>query len=457
MLIKNKKELAKTKLRKQVLELAEAGIKSVLPRELMRKAVKYNRNKKILTIKKSMELSSEASELSSIRIKDRIFVIGGGKASGSMAEEIEEIIGVKNITAGIVNCKNTNYKTKKIKIHKATHPTPSQKGVDGVEEMLSLKSKYNISKDDLIICLISGGGSAIMPCPVDEISLEDKQEISKLLIASGATIHEINKVRKHVSKIKGGQLGRHFAPAKVISLIISDVIGDDLDVIASGPTAPDSTTFKDAYNILKKHQLISKAPKSVLNYLKKGMQDKNLETPKGLNNCYNYIIGNNRLALKTMEEKAKKLGLKPFIITDKQVGPPDIAAKARAKEILNNKYSSYNTLLIGGETTPKLPKNHGLGGRNQHYAATTIIAMKKHSGAWAMASVGTDGSDYLQNIAGGIVDNNTLNEMKNKKINIESYLKKYDSYNLLKKISNSLILTGETGTNVGDIMIYIFN
>ena len=446
-IIKNKRQIAATKLRKQALEIIEAGIKSVMPASLMQSAVKYDFKQKILTAQnKKYSLK-----------KSRVFVVGGGKAAGLMAEEIEKIIGYNNIAAGVVNCKSNDYKTKKIKVIKAGHPIPDQAGVRGVERMLAFKRKYSVNKNDLIVCLISGGASALMTSPANGISLKDIQEITKLLLASGANIQEINAVRKHLSKIKGGQLAKFFAGATVVSLIISDVVGNDLETIGSGLTVADTSTFQDAYKALKKYDLLEKAPKSIAAYLKNGCANIVKETPKELNNCDNYIIGNNILALNAMKDKADQFGLKPLIITAEQKGDTAKAAKARAREIINKKYKGYNVILIGGETTPTLPKNPGEGGRNQHFVASSILAMKKYSRAWTAASIGTDGSDYATGAAGAIVDNGSLLIAKSKKIDIKLYLKKYNSNALFKKINKSLIITGNTGTNVGDVMIYILN
>lgn len=447
MIVKNKDKLSVTALRNQALDMVEAGIYRVLPSTVMKHTVKFDPAKKILSI------NNKIYDIS----KGRIFVIGGGKASGLMAQTLEEIIGTDHITSGVVNCKSKNYQTKLIQIVEASHPTPDQRGVLGVEKMLALKDRYSINENDLVICLISGGGSALMPCPVDEISLKDKQEMTKLLIESGPAIQEINAVRKHLSKIKGGRLGKFYSPAQVVSLIISDVVGNDLDTIASGPTVPDSSTFFDAYHVLKKYKLLSAAPPPIVDYLESGCAGNIEETPKKLDNCHNFIIGDNRLALEAMASKAKKHGFKPYIVTAEQTGDPTEMAKLRAEEILNWKYKDYNVILVGGETTPQLPGNHGKGGRNQHFAAVSMAALKDYSGEWVMTSVGTDGSDYLEDIAGAIVDENSLNTARSKKIEIETYLDRYDSNTLLEKIGNSLIKTGNTGTNVGDIAIYILN
>lgn len=445
MIIKNKNELSSTALRKQALEIVEAGISRVLPAAVMKYSLKIDHSKKILSIEdKDYDMS-----------KGRIFVMGGGKASGLMSQTLEEIIGPENITAGTVNCTSKNYRTNKIKIIEASHPTPDQRGVLGVEQMLALKDQYSINKNDLVICLISGGGSALMPCPVDEITLKDKQEMTKLLIKKGPTIQEINAVRKHLSKIKGGQLGKFFSPTPVISLIISDVIGNDLDTIASGPTVPDKSTFLDAYNVLEKYEILDQAPRSIVSLLAKGCAGKIAETPKKLDNCTNFIIGDNRLALEAMAAKAEKLGFKPYIVTAEQKGDPTEMAKLRAKEILNCKYKNYDVIFIGGETTPKLPDNHGKGGRNQHYAAVSMVALNHYPGEWVMTSLGTDGSDYLPDIAGAIVDKNSLETSRTTGIEVQPYIDRYDSSSLLEKIGNSLIKTGNTGTNVGDVSVYI--
>lgn len=447
MIIRNRQELSTTKLRKQVLDIVEAGIVRVLPPNVMKSAVRYDSVRRILTIGDYIYRLS----------KGRIFVIGGGKASALMAETLENIVGPDNISTGIVNCncKSSDYKTNKIEIVEAAHPMPDQRGLDGVRQMLALKEDYSINEDDLVLCLISGGGSALMPCPVNGVSLEDKQRITELLLDCGATIHEINAVRKHLSRTKGGGLGRFYSPAIVVSLILSDVIGNDLDVIASGQTCPDPTTFSDAYNVLAKYGLFSKVPEHITDFLKRGCQGQAEETPKTLGNCHNYIIGDNRLALEAMAKKTNEMGFTPFIVTAEQKGDTATIAWLRAREILNAKYTGYyDVVLIGGETTPKLPDAAGKGGRNQHYAAVSMLAMKEYTGEWVVASVGTDGSDFLPDVAGAIVDNNSLGVAEGKGLDVKSYLDRYDSNTLLKEIGESLLVTGNTGTNVGDVIAY---
>jgi hydroxypyruvate reductase/glycerate 2-kinase len=445
MIIENRAELATTELRKKALDIIEAGIERVLPPNIMKNALSYDTASRVFTIDNTTYNLSHGM----------IFVIGGGKASGLMAEALEGIIPPEHITAGSVNCKGGDYKTGKIKVVPAGHPIPDYRGVEGVKEMLSLKDNYSIGREDTIICLISGGGSALMPYPAAGIKLEDKQIITELLLSSGAEITEINTVRKHLSRIKGGQLGLYFSPSNIISLILSDVIGNDLSVIASGPTYPDKTTFSDAYNVLEKYDLLSTAPEEVMNHLEKGCRGKVAETAKSLDNCYNHIIGDSRLALETMLVKAREAGFTTRLVTAEQKGDTTDVAKKMAVDILNLKYAAYNALLIGGETTPRLPSPAGKGGRNQHYAAISMLAMEEHPGQWLVASISSDGSDFLPDVAGAIVDGNSLAKAKTSGLNVKAYLDRYDSNTLLSQIGNSLVITGDTGTNVGDLIVYL--
>jgi len=444
-MIKNYKKIAVTELRKQALEIIEAGIKKAHPGFLIEAGVRYNRNFNSLTVQnKTYDI-----------LRGRIFVVGGGKAAGLMAQALEKIIGADNITAGIVNCHSDDYKLEKIEIIQAGHPLPDRKGVKGVDKILDLKDEYEISEKDLVICLISGGGSALMPGPVEAVSLKDEQAVTQLLLESGADIREINAVRKHLSRVKGGRLGRHFQPAQVVSLILSDVADNNLNVIASGLTVPDPTTFKDAQTILVKYNLLEEIPPKVKKYIGRGCDGQEGESPKKLNNCDNYIIGDINTALEAMAGKAKTLGLKPIIISAAITGLPEVVGKRISQEIASGEYQNYNTLIFGGETTPGLPKAHGQGGRNQHLAAVSMLAMRDYKKEWVMASVGTDGADYLSEVAGAIVDNNTLKVARQKGLEVEDYINSYDTFNLFKELGSSLIVIGDTGTNVGDVMVYI--
>jgi glycerate 2-kinase len=446
MIIKNRRELATSRLREKALDIIEAGIERVLPDSVMQTAISFNPETKTFYINENSQ-----------KVTGRIFVIGGGKASGLMAQTLEKITGPENIEAGIVIDKAApeEFKLKKIRIMQAGHPLPDERGIKATQAMLDLTHKYAIGKDDMVICLISGGGSALMPCPADGLSLVDKQKVTGFLLSCGADIHEINTVRKHLSGIKGGRLAQHYYPATVLSFILSDVVGNDMSIIASGPTYPDSTSYSDARRVLGKYNLLNKVPGNILTVLERGCQEKLGETPKLLENVWNYIIGDNLLALEAMAKKASSIGFRPFIVTAEQTGNTETAACQRAQEILNTIYKRHDAIIIGGETTPVLPDNHGTGGRNQHYAALTMFLLNNYPGEWLSASVATDGSDYMADVAGAIVDRSSLDNLKKKNFDIRPYLKSYNSYALLKETGNSIILTGSTGTNVGDVILYL--
>jgi glycerate 2-kinase len=447
LIIKNREDLVSSGFRARAVELIEAGITRVLPSNLLRAAIKYHGSRKKLIV------GGGVYDVS----RGRLFVVGGGKAAGLMAEEIENIIGPDNITAGIVNCKTGDYKTSRIEVLKAGHPVPDDAGVYGVRSMLAMKGRYNIGKGDLVLCLISGGGSALMPCPVGDVTLDDKQRITQLLLRCGANIKEINMVRKHLSLTKGGSLGKYYDPARVVSLIISDVVGDDLETIASGPTVPDLSTFDDAYRVLEKYKLTRKAPSNAVTFINRGRDGLEAETPKELYNCDNYIIGNNSMALAAMEEKAKDMGLRPYTITSELTGDTSEAAVRFAQEITAGQYKGFNVILLGGETTPTLTDKSGKGGRNQHYAAVSMLAMRDCEPPWLVAAIGTDGSDYLPDVAGAMVDDRSLETAEAAGIDVDDYVNRFDSYTLFRRMGRSLIVTGATGTNVSDVLFYLLD
>jgi glycerate-2-kinase len=446
MIIKNRAELATTLARAQALDIIEAGIARVLPENVMRSALSVDAANRRLTV------SGQSFDLTG-----RVFVVGGGKASAAMARTLEEILGADAITAGIVTTKHGDEGPfpRKIAVVPAAHPVPDQIGVDAVNRMLALKAGYSIGRGDMVICLLSGGGSALLPAPADGISLADKQRVTELLVASGADIGEINVVRKHLSKTKGGRLGRFFAPATVVSLVLSDAIGDDLSVIASGPTYPDPSTHAGALAVLRKYGLVKRVPGPVIALLEKGAQGRLEENPRTLDNCRNFIIGNNSLALAAMADQAAGLGLRPIVVTAAQRGDTTEAAAQRASEIIAGKYTGHNVILLGGETTPTLPSHAGKGGRNQHFAAASLLAMREYPRHWLVASIGTDGSDFLPDVAGAIVDKDTMERLIRKSIDVQSHVDRFDSYNLLEMAGNALVRAGATGTNVGDVIVYV--
>ena len=242
----------------------------------------------------------------------------------------------------------------------------------------------------------------------------------------------------------------------MVSFIISDVVGDQLDVIASGPTVMDPSTFKDAFLILEKYQFTGQVPLSVIKYIRQGAKGSLVETPKRLDNCDNFIIANNATALEAMALMAKGLGYRPLIVASNLKGDPVNMARWIAAEIKKGGFRKYDALILGGETSPALPKHHGKGGRNLHFAAETMMAMSDFEANWAMAGISTDGLDYLTGYAGAIVDKHTLASAREKDLNVFEYLENFNSLALLKKTGHSLIDTGATGTNVGDVAVYLY-
>ncbi|MEM0171653.1 MAG: glycerate kinase, partial [Thermoproteota archaeon] len=435
MKIVNKEELSKSSQRRDALEILEEGLKAADPKSSVKEA-----------------LNNLRDEINRAR---RIFIIGFGKASVSMAESCEEELKDKIHDGAVITPRGVKEKNlRKIKVFEGTHPIPSEINVDSTKKLISICS--NLTSDDLVICLISGGGSSLFTFPADGISLEEKKLATDVLLKSGADIKEINAIRKHISKVKGGQLLNFLKPAKVISLILSDVVGDSVEYIASGPTSPDSSTFKDAYNVIKKYNLMSKLPKSVVERIEKGLRGEITETLKPenkiFNNVKNVVVSNNMKSLVSMKNRAISLGYNSMILTSYAQGESREVGKflcAIMKQI-----SSYDTpikkpacLILGGETTVTV-KGKGKGGRNQELVLSVVLNSKGIKN-FVFASVGSDGIDGCTDAAGAIADNFLLEEAAKINLEPEEFLENNDSYNFFKQTGN-LIFTGPTGTNVND-------
>ncbi len=406
----------------------------------------------------------------------QLFIIGFGKASCQMAGAVEGSIDNNLITNGIVITKyghgisqesgvrsqesGGRRQKSKIKIYEAGHPIPDEKGIRATRESISLLKKAD--KDTLILCLISGGGSALFVSPYNGITLDKKQRITELLLKAGADITELNAVRKHISKVKGGRLAEIAYPATIITLILSDVMGDKLDVIASGPTAPDTTTFSDALDVISKFKLVEKIPERVIDILIKGKQGLIPETPKEDNHIFknikNIVIGNNLQALNAAKEKAQSLGVKAEIISSNISGEARDAGKWLAEKAIESKgtkaqrHKGARCLISGGETTVTV-RGNGKGGRNTELALSFAGAIEGVEGI-TMLSAGTDGTDGPTDAAGAIVDGRTIAKAKSLGLDPESYLNNNDSYNFFKE-TDSLLITGPTGTNVMDVQIIL--
>lgn len=401
----------------------------------------------------------------------QFFIAGFGKASCQMAKAVEESIGTDLKISGIIITKYgykdsdelqvTSGKLKKIKIFEAGHPIPDENGIKATKEIINLLKGRD--KETFVLCLISGGGSALFVSPYKGITLVEQQRVTELLLKSGADINEINTVRKHISRVKGGRLAEIAYPAKIITLIISDVIGDKLDVIASGPTSPDHTTFKDALNVINKFKLMDKAPESIMDILIKGKQRLIPETLKEGNpvfkNVKNIIIGNNLKALNAAKGEAEALGLSADIISSDLAGEARKAGQRLAEKALEarNALSVMRDgkklcLICGGETTVTV-RGNGKGGRNTELALSFAKEIEGIEGI-TLLSAGTDGIDGQTDAAGAIVDEKTVTNAKSLGLDPECYLDNNDSYNFFKK-TDSLLITGPTGTNVMDVQIVL--
>jgi glycerate 2-kinase len=390
----------------------------------------------------------------------RLFVIGAGKASARMAQVVEEILD-DEITGGLVVTKyGHTLPVHRIEIVEAGHPIPDVAGVSAVERTRDMLS--DLVPDDIVVCLVSGGCSALWPAPADGITLEQKQEVTSLLLRAGATIRELNCVRKHLSLIKGGQLAQWAAPARVISLIMSDVIGDPLDFIGSGPTAPDSTSFSDAWSILKRYEL--DVPDAVLTRFERGARGQLPETPKPgdpvFKNVENIIVANNRLLVDAASEKAKGMGFNPLILSTEVEGKArDVgrlfASIGREIGATGNPIASPACVLTSGETTVTV-RGNGSGGRNQEMALAWAISMgsRPTSSPCCFASIATDGTDGPTNAAGGLVDPTTCARAIELGLAPLDYLRSNDSSTFLKA-TGDLILTGPTQTNLMDLQILL--
>jgi glycerate 2-kinase len=385
----------------------------------------------------------------------RLLVTGFGKASWRMAAACEHLLS-DLITDGIIVTKyghaSASDRLAKIATYEAGHPVPDENGVTATRAIVDLAR--GADERTLMLCLISGGGSALLVAPCEGITLGDKQELTDLLLKSGATINELNAVRKHLSMVKGGRLAQIAHPASIISLIVSDVIGDSLDVIASGPTAPDMSTYSDARAILEKYRLTHRVPKAILSMLEQGSQRKIAETPKQgddiFENVQNILVASNSTALAAAKAKAEELGFHTSIFSSTLQGEAREVARSLAHHILAANLTRPACVLSGGETTVTV-RGTGVGGRNTELALAFALEIDGVDGVTLLAA-GTDGTDGPTDAAGAVVDGRTISRARSMQLDAPAYLNNNDSYAFFRK-TNDLLVTGPTGTNVMDIQI----
>jgi len=388
----------------------------------------------------------------------RISVIGAGKAGAGMAAAVEEQL-TERIHTGCVNVSDSGaYDFRKIEIRVAGHPLPDAAGEEGARRILEIAEKAE--GDDLLICLISGGGSSLLPLPAEPLLLSDKQLTTSLLLRSGASIDEINTVRKHISAIKGGWLARKGWPATLLNLVFSDVLNDPLDFIASGPTVADSTTFADAMAVLEKYGLAGMVPPAVLQRLREGLAGRVEETPKPGDRCFsrvfNQVIANNSLARSSLAESLQRQGFAVKLVDTPVVGPVDVAAEFFVEELrkMAERRSEGRrvAMVAGGELTLRV-HGEGKGGRNQHLALMLLEKMRAYDGA-LFAALSTDGIDGPTDASGAFVDASVSKAADCQGLNPGDFLRRCDSYEFFRQ-AGGLVCTGYTGSNLNDLFVFL--
>jgi glycerate 2-kinase len=434
-------------MRDHALKIFTAAVRAVQPQQLLHRHLQWKNDQ--------LRLGNQVFAADDI---GHIYIIGAGKASAAMAREAEIILGNRIQEGVIVTKYEHGIRLKNIQCIEAGHPVPDENSVQAGREIIRLLKKTG--GKDLVVSLLSGGASALMvDCPPG-VLLPDLQQVFTKLLQCGATIQEMNTVRKHLSAgIKGGQLVRTAWPATLVSFILSDVIGDPMDIIASGPTVADSSTFAHVWDILRKYQLPDKLPVNIIRWLQLGLNKGIEETPKPgddiFGKTHNFLIGTNRIALEAAAEAARALQYHPVIITDVLQGE----ASGKARELIQY-IQSYNgtrpaCLLMGGETTVTV-KNKGKGGRNQEFVLAAVSALEKANLPTTpiILSAGTDGTDGPTDAAGAVVDAAVMETAKKLGLHADEYLEQNDSYHFFKKAGGQII-TGPTQTNVMDVVVVI--
>ena len=427
--------------------IMNAALKAVDPRSAVQNSMKR--------MDDIIEVNSNTYDLKSI---NRVLLVGAGKAGQPMVSAVQKILGTR-LADGYVIVKE-GYANKvdaadPVEIIEAGHPVPDSRGVTGAEKIIHLLE--NTKPDDLVICLISGGGSALMVSPVKGVTLQDLQSLTGVLLESGATINEINILRKHLDRVKGGQIARYASPAKLICLILSDVVGDPLDVIASGPTVPDPSTFKDALSILERYQISDQIPLSIIDHLNQGRDGIVSETPKPGEQTFsrvnNFIVGSNNTATDAALLQAQLEGFNCSVLSNYIQGEASQVGKVFAAILhqmadANQPLPRPACLIVGGETTVTM-QGDGFGGRNQEIALSAVRDLASLNDV-ALITLATDGGDGLSEAAGAVVTGETYQRAKLQNMDPHTFLANNNAYNFFKPLDD-LLITGPTQTNVNDL------
>jgi glycerate 2-kinase len=431
-------------LRTQALAIFQAALKAAAPAEAVRRHVRRTRETLIAGRKRY--------PLSKFR---NVYVIGAGKASVEIARAVERLLG-RRIHGGWINTKYGHAsKLRFIEVNECGHPIPDTRGEEGARRIAEIAGRA--TAEDLVICLISGGASALLPLPAPPVTLKDLQQTTELLLHSGANIHEFNSVRKHTSAIQGGQLARIAHPATLLTLILSDVVGDDLDVIGSGPTVPDSSTCADARAVFEKYGISERVPRGVLQRILSGAGESPKPGDPVFHRVNNLIIGSNRLAVDAAAQKARALGYRTMVLSTSVQGEAREVARvhaaiAREIRISGQPIRPPACIVSGGETTVTV-RGQGKGGRNQEFALAAAIDAAGLDKALIL-SAGTDGSDGPTDAAGALADGTTVARASTMGHDARVYLNNNDSYLFFDTLGD-LVKTGPTGTNVADVQIIL--
>ncbi len=433
--------------RQPVVEIMQAALAAVDPYDAVLRAVQLDGS--------WLRTAHSAHNLDQIA---RILVVGAGKAGAPMAQALETLLPGR-IEAGLVVVKDGHTApTQRIELVEARHPVPDDRGVHAGRRILTLAE--TATEQDLVITLLSGGGSALLVAPAPDLALDDLQRMTQTLLAAGATINEINCLRKHCSALKGGQLARALYPAASLTLAVSDVIGSPLDVIASGPTVPDTSTWDDAWDIVTRFRLEKTLPSAIVRRLQKGLQGRISDTPKrsapAFAAAHSLVIADNRTAAAAALQAAQQAGFHARIMTTFLEGEAREVARVVTgfgREVLayGNPVSPPACLIFGGETTVSLGQDHGLGGRNQELALAAGFLLQD-TPSILVASLATDGTDGPTDSAGALVDAHTIDRGQALSLAPRHYLDRHDAYPYLKRIGD-MLHTGPTFTNVNDLVL----
>jgi len=435
--------------RQPLLTILEAALEAVDPRRAVENAVRCTDDR--------LHVGAHTYDLDDFA---NVYVMGAGKAGAPMTQAVEGLLGERIRNGLVVTKTDHGGPTDRVQLVEASHPVPDRAGVDAGRRVLELAQTADA--DDLLIALLSGGGSALLVAPADGLTLDDMQGMTDALLASGATINEINCLRKHCSAVKGGQLARAVAPATLLTLVLSDVVGNPLDVIASGPTVPDATTWRDAWTIVERYELADKLPGLIIERLQAGLNGDIPDTPKPDDPLFAQshveVVADNRIAAEAARAKAQELGFNTLLLTTYVQGEAQEVAQvavALGREVLatGQPVPAPACLILGGETTVRLGESPGKGGRNQELALAAALALQNVDDI-TVVSLATDGTDGPTDSAGGLADGSTVRRGRARGMDAVDHLARHDAYPFLDAV-NDLLVTGPTQTNVNDL-VFVF-